>query len=655
MLMTRSAVLDTLHNTSGTGILQKKKYCDIIDRLYVDSTLVVNIMEDNMYDYLSQLDPTEFTEIIRDALYLTLETRHAASMDVRNVFRNVKIRLVTNTLEKLHNLNARDHENVVVTFDCDVIATERQKTFIKKCQGYCPLCGNNYDCKANEDRKLTTLYCQNIRCKKAKLIIRKSNLETDNIQVIYLQEPMNMSKNSNPLIIKGLLIGDLCGNIFIGQKKRITGIFKSQIDIITNENEIVIEIITGDDREEKATLTLTKDQLDEYKIQAKNEEDFIDKITNSYAPLIIGYRDIKLSILLFLIGGHSTIKREDINVLLIGDPSMAKSELLKFGNKIAEKSMYTSGKGSSAAGLTVGLVKMERGNFVAQAGVLPLCSGGYAFIDEFDKMSTDDRSALHEAMEQQTVSIAKAGFKMTLPAKTPILAAANPRYGKYDSSQTLLDNIDIPPPLISRFDLIWLIKDVVNAEKDLEKAQFILSTFTNTQNKTSNFSEIELTSYINHVKTLPVELTTEVTNEILSIYINMRKSSSDGIFVGTRQLEALVRLTMAHAKLLQKEKTDLNDIISVKKMVDNMFRQFNDKDTFSQDNMFVTTKQKKEHTADDIWNKCKDSFGHVLYRTFITELIKSGKFDEKSAKEYFGRMEKECVVKDVGDNRYVKN
>ena len=114
------------------------------------------------------------------------------------------------------------------------------------------------------------------------------------------------------------------------------------------------------------------------------------------------------------------------------------SELLKFSKKITQKSIYTSGKGSSAAGLTIGLVKLDSGKYIAQAGVLPLCSGGFAFIDEFDKMNTTDRSGLHEAMEQQTVSIAKAGYRMTLPSKTAILAAANPKFGSYDIDLSLI-------------------------------------------------------------------------------------------------------------------------------------------------------------------------------------------------------------------------
>lgn len=659
-MLTRSAVRDALYNIEGTGVFQKKKYADIIDRLTTNSVFTVNYMEDNIYEYLSELPPEDFKEIIKEALFLSLNTKFAGGIDVENAFKNLTIRLVSDNVELMHNLNAREHENTVVVFDCEVIATEREKTYTKFCQGYCPLCGQNFDVKSNEDRMIEDTYCTNIKCKKAKLILKKNTLKTDNIQVIYVQEPMVNARNNTPVIFKAILTGKLSGTIFIGQKKRITGIYKSIIDTKDNINEISIEIISERDLEEKNLMELSDEEISELKNETKNEETFIQKITDSYAPLIVGYKDIKLAIMLFLVGGHSKVKREDINMFLIGDPSMAKSELLKFGNKITDKSMYTSGKGSSAAGLTIGLVKMDKGNYVAQAGVLPLCSGGFAFIDEFDKMSTDDRSALHEGMEQQTVSIAKAGFRMTLPAKTPILAAANPKYGKYDSTQTILDNIDIPIPLISRFDMIWLIRDKVDEQSDEEKARFILDTFTgDVEIKTDIFNENKLRSFINYVRQIEPEMTEEVKVRLTEIYKNMRKASdnSNGIAIGTRQLEALVRLTVAHAKLLMKTKTDISDVECVEALFNSMFKEFGmdiQKGSFNQNVFYTTASMTKQQLFDHIWAECKDHEEAVIYSNFIKKLSENEKFDEKSAKMYFDNMERQCVIKHVGDNKWKK-
>jgi len=662
MLKTRSAIVDTLHNVDASGIFQKKKYYNIIKSLTTSSTFTVNYMEDNLYEYLADLDPTEFEQIIREGLYRSLNSRFSGSIDVPIAFRDLKIRLVSDSVEPMHKLNGKKHENTVVTFDCDIIASEKEKTYIKKCKAYCPLCGTDYDITADEDRKINNILCSNFKCKKTKLILKKTTMETENIQVIYLQEPMDSSLNNTPVIFQALLIGDLCGKVFIGQKKRITGIFKSQIDLKININDIVIEIISETDLEEKIKINISDDVLKKLKDEVKNPNMFISKITDSFAPLIIGLEQVKLSILLMLVGGNSTVKREDINMFLIGDPSMAKSELLKFCNKITDKSMYTSGKGASAAGLTIGLVKTEKGNYVAQAGVLPICSGGYAFIDEFDKMSPDDRSALHEAMEQQTVSIAKAGFRMTLPAKTAILAAANPKYGKYDTSQPIMDNIDIPLPLLSRFDMVWLIRDKVDWAEDINKANFILDTFTgDSKNNNNIFSQDELSSYISYVRRLKPILTKETKEKLREIYLKMRRASdtTNSIAVGTRQLEALVRMTMAHAKLLMKTETDLYDVECVEKIINAMFKEFNidlkEKDpNYNMNTMYTTSKMSKEQLAEHIWTECKDIEGHIIYNTYIEKLSTSGKYDVKSAKAHFTMLERNCVIKHLGGNKWKK-
>ena len=219
---------------------------------------------------------------------------------------------------------------------------------------------------------------------------------------------------------------------------------------------MIIDVSYIEDLDDVKLVKPTDSELKKLKEDSK-EPDFINNVVRSYAPHIYGYSQIKKSLLLQLAGGVNGKRRGDINVLLVGDPSMAKSELLKFGKKITQTSIYTSGKGTSSAGLTIGMVKLSDGTMIAQAGVLPLCSGGFAFIDEFDKMNKLDRSSMHEAMEQQTVSRAVAGTNLTLPAKTSILAAANPKFGKYDPAESLGENINVPPALLSRFDLIWLI------------------------------------------------------------------------------------------------------------------------------------------------------------------------------------------------------
>ena len=655
---TKSALIDAFYNGNMTGIFQMRKYSDILDSLRPDSVFTLNVMNDNIYEYFTE-GKEEFKSILKDAIFRSLQARHGSSFDVRNTFRNLKIELVSEDVVKMHDLNARDHERHIVTFDCEIVAAEKEKTYIKKCTGVCPSCYTTVAIEADYDREIDEARCNNIQCKRTKLKINKTGVVTDNIQVLYLQELLSDSVESSPVMMKGIALDELSGKLHVGKKKRIVGLYKS---VLKNEkenvNEITIEIISATDLEEKYTANLTESELEFLKSESK-KDDFINKITTSFAPLIIGYEDIKFSILLMLVGGYSSVKRSDINLLLVGDPSLAKSELLKECSKISHKAMYTSGKGSSAAGLTIGLVKMENGNYVAQAGVLPLCDGGHACIDEFDKMSTNDRSSMHEGMEQQTVSIAKAGFRMTLEAKTSILAAANPKYGKYDSTMSLIDNIDIPVPLVSRFDLIWLIRDKVDSFEDSKKAQHILDTFTgDDKSETAFISSSLLSSYLRYVREIEPIITDEAKQKLAGIYNSMRAlaAKNDSLAVGVRQLEALARMSTAHAKLLFKDKVEISDVEVVENLLKKMFESLGMKmdDSFNQTNLLIGKKETKDQLANRIWTECEDDNKCVKYTDFIKKLGKTELFDDVTAKILFARWDSMCHIKMKGGGLYQK-
>jgi len=210
------------------------------------------------------------------------------------------------------------------------------------------------------------------------------------------------------------------------------------------------------------------------------------------SPAIFGHEWIKKAIACQLFGGvhkvlHGNVKlRGDLNVLLLGDPSTAKSQFLKFAEKCAPISVFTSGKGSSAAGLTAAVIKNHQsGEFQLEGGAMVLGDGGIVCIDEFDKMRSQDRVAIHEAMEQQTISISKAGINAMLNTRVSILAAANPVKGKYNDLESINEQLDFQTTILSRFDMIFLVKDVIDAERDSKLVKHVFMNHTNS-NKNQN-------------------------------------------------------------------------------------------------------------------------------------------------------------------------
>ncbi|KAG8228475.1 hypothetical protein J437_LFUL009340 [Ladona fulva] len=219
-------------------------------------------------------------------------------------------------------------------------------------------------------------------------------------------------------------------------------------------------------------LALTAEEEESFRRLAASN-DIHERIARSIAPSIFGSTDIKKAIACLLFGGSrkrmpdGLTRRGDINVLLLGDPGTAKSQLLKFAEQVAPIGVYTSGKGSSAAGLTASVIRdPNTRNFVMEGGAMVLADGGVVCIDEFDKMREDDRVAIHEAMEQQTISIAKAGITTTLNSRCSVLAAANSIFGRWDETKGE-ENIDFMPTILSRFDMIFLVKDEHNRERDI--------------------------------------------------------------------------------------------------------------------------------------------------------------------------------------------
>ncbi|EST06977.1 MCM N-terminal domain protein [Kalmanozyma brasiliensis GHG001] len=317
--------------------------------------------------------------------------------------------------------------------------------------------------------------------------------------------------------------------------------------------------------------------------ELKDDPALYQKLASSIAPEIYGHEDVKKCLLLLLVGGVSKTVgdgmkiRGDINVCLMGDPGVAKSQLLKYISKVAPRGVYTTGRGSSGVGLTAAVMRDPvTDEMVLEGGALVLADNGIACIDEFDKMEESDRTAIHEVMEQQTISISKAGITTTLNARTSILAAANPLYGRYNPRVSPVDNINLPAALLSRFDILYLILDTPTRDDDERLAQHVTYVHMHNAHPELEFDVISPTlmrHYIALARQKRPVLSKAVSDYVVGAYVQMRSqykeddlSSTSGPggngtgYVSARTLLGIIRLSQALARLRFDDSVSIPDV-----------------------------------------------------------------------------------------------
>jgi len=477
----------------------------------------------------------------------------------------------------------------------------------------CQKCGHFTMVEQSGSRYVEPYLCESDACagRKGAFKLSVARSEFEDAQKIMIQEsPENLRGGAQPQTLDIHVEDDQAGVIAPGDRVVATGILRSfQRSTQTGKSttfDIFLEGIHVELEEQQfADLEISKEDEEEI-LNLKNDPQIYGKIVRSIAPTIYGYEEIKEAMALQLLSGivkslpDGSRIRGDTHMLLVGDPGTGKSQLLRYVSKLAPKGVYTGGKSATAAGLTATAVKDEfgEGRWALEAGALVLADGGIAAVDELDKMKSEDSSAMHEAMEQQTISIAKAGIMATLKSRCAIIGAANPKRGRFDMYRPLAEQIDMPVTLLSRFDLIFIVADVPNESDDRAISEHILQSHyagelgaraknvgdvrqeTVAQQMKSIQPEIPpglLRKYIAYAKRniFPV-MTKEARERIIEFYIGLRmqgEGEKSAVPVTSRLLEGLVRLGEASARMRLGEEVTLVDVNRVITIVEASLKQ----------------------------------------------------------------------------------
>jgi replicative DNA helicase Mcm len=602
--------------------------------------------------------PDETLEAFNEAVVSILREIHFDYAEEIN--EKIKVRIGNYTVQKgLRDINAEVIDKLIGVSGM-VVRSSEIKPLAKKIGYRCLNCDaiNEAQLRGLSLRKPTKC----INCSEKELEMDPENSIFTDFQLVRLQElPEDLPAGQLPHYVEVTVMDDLVDRCRPGDRVLLTGIVRIEHEQIapqakTNLFRLRME---GNNIEYLGGLAGTKDTrtLERMAISGEDEKqifaiagkpDAYDKLIASFAPHIYGHEIIKEAILLLIVGSvtkkldDGSTRRGDINIFLVGDPGTAKSEMLKYAAKIAPRGLYTSGRGTTAAGLTAAVIRDKSGIMMLEAGAVVLGDQGLVCIDEFDKIKPEDRSSLHEVMEQQTCSVAKGGIVATLNARTSILSAANPMYGKYDVFKNITENVNLPIPLLTRFDLIYVIRDTPEREKDSRIAGHILEIHRDVEHAAQPAIEMDLfRKYLAYAKQIEPKLTIEVINALRDYYMKMRNVDSEGMITVTpRQLEGLIRLATARARLLLQDNVKIEDAERAIYLVQRMLETAGvDVNTGKVDLGVLHGKPHSEISKLKLFMEVFNGISgqdknDVEEKNFINELVKTGKFSEDEARTY---------------------
>ncbi len=554
----------------------------------------------------------------------------------------------------------------------DSLVVKRSEIIPKVKIGFykCTYCGATY--KVRIDSEEVPEICEQCKRRSLKQVPEESQFE--NLQKLAIQDPLERLHGNIPTWqLEVWAEDDLVNRVIPGDRVEITGILRIRPrhnirgKIEKNIYAMFLDAVSISAKEKEFTdIPISEAEEREINELAKNPNIF-DNIMKSIVPSIYGYDEIKQAVALQLFGGtpgkmlvDGGIIRSDIHILLIGDPGSAKTRILQAVSRLVPKGIYVSGKSVTGGGMTAVAERDEfsEGGWTLKAGALVLGSGGVVCIDEFDKVSDEDRAALHEALESQTISIAKAGIVATFTAKAAVLAAANPKYGRFDPNIYPAEQFDIPPTLLSRFDLIFPIKDIMDEELDKNIAKHILMQHEAAGARIAEIEEYKqveaapipselLRKYIAYArKHISPRLTEEASARIQEYYIELRRigARKGAPTITPRQIEGLVRLAEASAKSRLSNIVEVSDAERAIALTEYMLKTLAVDRTGRRDIDTILTGMPREkvdkiNTIMSIIKRLEEGEGTAKIQRVVEEAAKEN-IDEQTANKYLNELER---------------
>ena len=628
---------------------------DFIDIVSLDSTLAMNLLE----------EPDKYLVYANRAAY--------AQLQIEDPEYSEKIETVTVRLKGLPestSLRALGSANIgkLVTVEGIVVRATPVRPMVMQAAFRCKRCGNIMRVNQTDAFLRAPFECSDPACRRKGPFdfIQEESTFIDSQELRIQERPEDLPPGQLPRALGLKLVGrDVVDVARPGDHVSVVGIVRATAPTVPRVGKLRVftlhlDVNYIDVLGKEPEIALLSPEEEEKILELSRDPWIHRKIIRSIAPSIYGYEHIKEAIMYLLFGGTPktlpdiTIRGE-LNVLLIGDPGTAKSQLLQYVARIAPRGLYTSGRGTTAAGLTAAVIREKGGGMTLEAGALVLADKGIACIDEIDKMRPEDRVAIHEAMEQHTVSVAKGGIVATLNARTAILAAANPAFGRYEPSRLFAENVTLPVTILSRFDLLFILKDVPDKETDSKMTEHILNLHR------KGVPPVEppippdlLRKYIGYAKThITPTLTKEAMERLKDFYLSMRSASlAEGapITITARQLESLVRIAEARARAaLRKEVTVEDAEAAINLMKKSLEEVGMDVASYKLDiDTIMTGKPKslrdKLHTVLDTIIQMEKETGMAEKEAVLDELETSHKISRAEAERLLNRLLREGTI-----------